>query len=188
MPKVIGDVNAILILDNCSAHNIDMSNIPPRLTIKFLPPDVTSRHQPADMGMIAAALKVGYKAMFLRYLLDIFDKEGGFKAAAASRALQRRGCRGLQHGGKPHILDCMVMLKDVWGGTSGRYVTNESIKRCWRKTDILPETWNLDINNDVGRESIPARQKLLSKEVSDELCDVPNVFVRANRLYLNHYL
>ena len=142
MPKVIGDVNAILILDNCSAHNIDMSNIPPRLTIKFLPPDVTSRHQPADMGMIAAALKVGYKAMFLRYLLDIvFDKEGGYEAAAASRARQRRGCRGLQHGGKPHLLDCMTMLKDIfiWGGRSGRYVSTESIKCCWRKVDILPE-------------------------------------------------
>lgn len=124
-----GDVNAILILDNCSAHNIDMSRIPARLTIKFLPPNVTSRHQPADMGMIAA-LKAGYKAMFLRYLLDIFDKEGGFEAAAVSRARQRRGCRGVQHGGKPHILDCMFMLKDVWGGRTGRYVSTESIKRC----------------------------------------------------------
>ena len=124
-----GDVNAILVLDNCSAHNIDMSRIPARLTIKFLPPNVTSRHQPADMGMIAA-LKAGYKAMFLRYLLDIFDKEGGFEAAAVSRARQRRGCRGVQHGGKPHILDCMFMLKDVWGGRTGRYVSTESIKRC----------------------------------------------------------
>ena len=92
------------------------------------------------MGMIAS-LKVGYKAMFLRYLLDIFDKEGGFKVAAASRARQRRGCRGLQHGAKPHLLDCMTMLKDIfiWGGRSGRYVSTESIKCCWRKVDILPE-------------------------------------------------
>ena len=162
-----------------------MSKIPTRLTIKFLLPNVTSRHQPADMGMIAA-LKVGYKAMFLRSLLEIFDNEGGFEAAAASRARQKRGCRGLQHGGKPHILDCMVMLKHVWGGRSDRYITSEGIKRCWRKADILPQAWNLDINNDVGRASIPERQKVLSKKASDELCDLMSgIKLRANSSYID---
>ena len=68
-------VNAILILDNCTAHQIDMSLLPPNLTIMFLPPNVTSRHQPADMGMIAA-LKAGYKSLYLHTLLCIFDIPG----------------------------------------------------------------------------------------------------------------
>ena len=38
-----GEVNAILILDNCSANNIDFSIISKHLTIKFLPPNGTSR-------------------------------------------------------------------------------------------------------------------------------------------------
>ena len=52
--KCFGDVNAILLLDNCTAHDIPMPSIPERLTILFLPPNVTNRHQPADMGQIAS--------------------------------------------------------------------------------------------------------------------------------------
>jgi hypothetical protein len=55
-----GDVKAILLLDNCSAHtDLDESRLPKKLIIHFLPPNVTSCHQPADMGIIAA-IKVGY--------------------------------------------------------------------------------------------------------------------------------
>ena len=72
-----GEVNAILILDNCSAHNIDFSTISKHLTVKFLPPNVTSRSQPADMGMINS-LKLGYKSNYLRTLLRIFDTDGGY--------------------------------------------------------------------------------------------------------------
>jgi hypothetical protein len=49
-----GHVNAILILDNYSANKNDILKISSKITIKFLPPNVTSCHHPADMGMIAA--------------------------------------------------------------------------------------------------------------------------------------
>ena len=127
--KENGHVNAILILDNCSAHKIDISKISSKITIKFLPPNMMSRHQPADMGMIAG-LKTGYKALFLRQLLQICDVPGGYKQAAVCRARQKRGHKGIQYGGKPHILDCiMTMLKQVWDGGEGRYVSTESICR-----------------------------------------------------------
>ena len=84
-----GHVNAILILDNCSAHKIDISKISSKITIKFLPPNVTSRHQPADMGMITG-LKTGYKALFLHQLLQIFDVPGVYEQAAVCRARQKR--------------------------------------------------------------------------------------------------
>jgi len=98
-------VNAILILDtNCPALSVGKSKIPSHLTIKFLPPNVTSQHQPADMGMIAAALKVGYKSLYLRNLLDIFDAPGGYEHAAKERAKQRPGMKGITFGGKPTYL------------------------------------------------------------------------------------
>ena len=130
-------MNAILILDNCFAHKIDISKISSKITIKFLPPNVTSRHQPADMGMIAA-LKTGYKALFLRQLLEIFDVPGGYEQAVVCRVRQKKGQRGIQYGGKPHILDCMTMIKQVWDGVDERYISTESIRRCRRKADILP--------------------------------------------------
>ena len=175
-----GHVNAILILDNCSAHKIDVSKISSRITIKFLPPNVTSRHQPADMGMIAA-LKTGYKALYLRQLLQIFDVPGGYEQAAVTRRRQKPGQKGIQYGGKPHILDCMTMMKQIWNGEDGKYVSTESIRRCWRKADILPITWNIDINNEVGHASTPEWKKVVSNDTCNELCNLMNsIKLRAN--------
>ena len=70
--KKNGDVNEVLIFDKYLAHNIDMPKLFPRLTIKFLPTDVTKKHQPANTGM-TAMLNVGYKSLFLRTLMGNFD-------------------------------------------------------------------------------------------------------------------
>jgi hypothetical protein len=59
-----GDAKAMLLLDDCTAHDINPSDIPGRLLIIFLPPNMTSVHQPADMGMITT-LKVGCKMQLL---------------------------------------------------------------------------------------------------------------------------
>ena len=82
----------ILILDNCSAHDVDKNSVPKYLIIIFLPPNVTNRHQPADMGMIAS-VKVGYRIIMLNELLSIFDSEGGYKEAATARALQKKDAK-----------------------------------------------------------------------------------------------
>ena len=88
------NVNDILTLDNCTAHEMKQFCLPTRLGIKFLPPKVTSHHQPADMGIISS-LKVGYKNLFLWKLLEIFETPGGFERAAVARKGQIRGFRGV---------------------------------------------------------------------------------------------
>ena len=105
-------MNTILILDNCSAHNIDFLTISKHLTVKFLPPNITSRSQPADMGMINS-LKLGYKSNYLRTLLRIFDTDGGYEAQAHLRAQQPSGCKGIVCGENHTVLDCMIMLKEI---------------------------------------------------------------------------
>ena len=70
---------AILLLDNCTAHKLPpetLASFPKWLKIVFLPPNVTNKSQPADMGMIAS-LKIGYKTKMLLQLLKIFDEAGG---------------------------------------------------------------------------------------------------------------
>jgi hypothetical protein len=42
--------------------------------------------------------------------------------------------------------------------------------RCWRKANILPPSWDADINNEVRRQSVPEKDKKISKEACDELC------------------
>ena len=74
---------------------------------------MTSNHQPADMGMTASA-KVGYKMLLLQKLLSIFNFEGGYEGASHQHAQQKQGCKGIDYGGKPHLLDCMNMLKSTW--------------------------------------------------------------------------
>ena len=64
----------------------------------------------------------------------------------------------------------MEMLAKIWEAKDGKYVSDESICRCWRKADILPVTWNADINNEVGSATIAMRDKTLSENDTDELC------------------
>ena len=57
---MFGDAVCILLLNNCTAHKINKKFIPSNVHVLFLPVNMTSKHQPADMGMIAA-LKVGHR-------------------------------------------------------------------------------------------------------------------------------
>ena len=82
------NVPCVVLLDNCSAHKLSDDEFATFTTlkcyIKFLPPNLTSKFQPVDMGMIAA-LKVECRVAYLNALLDIFDEEGGFKFSAQRR-------------------------------------------------------------------------------------------------------
>jgi hypothetical protein len=167
--KENGDVPAILLLDNFSGQtNLDKSSLPRNLEIMYFPENVTNKHQPADMGIIAS-LKVGYKISMLEMFLAIFDVEGGYENAAAARRHQKPGCKGLQYGGKAHVLDAMNLLDNIWG-KDGKYASEDSVRRCWRKADILPPTWMADINNEVGSASLPMKDKKISDEDCDLLC------------------
>jgi hypothetical protein len=115
---------------------LDASLLPKMLRIIFFPPNLTSRHQPADMGMIAS-LKVGYKFYLLSTLLAIFDEVGGYERAEAARNRRRKACAGIKYGGNATVLDAINFLcKVLEDGLT--YVTSECIQRCWRKADILP--------------------------------------------------
>ena len=59
----------------------------------------------------------------------------------------------------------MFIFKSVWDGNDDIYVTAKGIFCCWRKYDILPQTWNVDTKTEVG--SAPLSMKL--KVGSDEL-------------------
>jgi DDE superfamily endonuclease/Tc5 transposase DNA-binding domain len=168
--RKFGDSACILILDNCPAHSIDASILPSWCHVVFLPPNMTSNFQPADMGMIAN-LKIGYKATMLHKLLEIFDHEGGYEGAANMRKTVRRGQRGLAFGGKATILDAMNILNSIWR-VDGRYAKEDGIRRCWRKASILPLHMNTTIDAELGRASTSLNCRILKKEDCDELCEL----------------
>ena len=118
-----GEVYCILLLDNYSAHNVSKDKYSRYIIILFLPPRVTSWHQPADMGMIAS-LKVGY------------------------RVKMSSGMKGFDYGGKATVLDAMKILQQLWEGDH-KYAYSHSIAHYWHKAHILPALWNADLNNTL---------------------------------------
>ena len=121
--KYQGNFNAILTLDYCTAHDMRQFFLPTRIGIKFLTSKITSRHKPTDM-VIISSLEVGYKFLYLRKLLKMFDTPSGFERAAVARRRKIRGYGGIEYGGKPHLLEFMMMLQKVWNGDYGKYVSD----------------------------------------------------------------
>jgi len=154
-----GDVRCILLLDNCRAHtDLNKALYPDKVIIFFFPPNCTSFLQPADMGMIAG-LKVGYRVSMLRKLLAICDDEELYDEALIAGKKAPKGCNGLSFCGKAHLLDAMLILDSIWSGSINKYCSEDSIKRCWRRSGLLSISTVADMNNDIGSSSLPEKHK-----------------------------
>jgi hypothetical protein len=84
---------------------------------------------------------------------------------------QKKGCKGLMYGGKATVMDAMQILHGIWS-CDDNYAKVDGIKRCWRKADILPISWNQQINNEIGSDSLSDRDKKISDEDCNALCDL----------------
>jgi hypothetical protein len=141
----------VLILDNFLETSKDSwlkKDLPSWIHIIFLPPNLTSKHQPMDMGIIAV-LKVAYKSQLLKLLLQVCDNAQLFKERQLISV--PHGCRGVFYGHPPHILDAMQILQRIWSGDlANRYQWEQTIGRCWRKAHILPLLMQDVLNRDYG--------------------------------------
>jgi hypothetical protein len=61
--------------------------------------------------------------------LVIFEIDGGYQAAAKQRMKMKRGCKGVDYGGKSHLLDTMKILDSIWSNNN-RYAREDGIQRC----------------------------------------------------------
>ena len=83
-------------------------------------------------------------------LLTIFDNEAAYKAAKDGKMKAKAGYVGLAHGQKPHIIDCMKLLKSIWdidadgGGAAKNY-----IMRCWLNFRCLPAECHTELEKLV---------------------------------------
>ena len=173
-----GNVYALLILDNCTAHNsLDADefkrkhNIPKKLIIVFLPKNVTSRSQPADMGMVAT-LKVGYRYLMLNKLLSVYDANT-FENLDKARSRQKRGCKGLAFGGKAHMLDVAEILDEIWR-RDGKYASTKMIVNCWRKADILEDSF-------FETESVVEEETHLEEELQSLVKRLKNIALQKHK-------
>ena len=75
----------------------------------------------------------------------------------------------LAYDSKPRILDAMKIITNMWN-KDRKYARSNGIQRCWRKTGIFIVSWNTDLNNDVGSESLPAWYKNMSDKDCNNIC------------------
>lgn len=166
--------HCILMLDNCPAHN-DIVNVLkedyPWLHIVFYPPNLTSRHQPMDQGIIAI-LKICYRSAILSALLDIYDDPVSAAAVPANIKAAGLGKAGLAEGAKPHVLDAIELCIKIWE----EKLDSDALQRCWRKADCLPAPTQA-ILEQAGSSFRPSSP--VDKAVLDELC---SVMVRAVKI------
>ena len=111
--------NILLLLDNAPGHMEDGLALS-NITIKFLLPNTTSHLQPLDAGIIKS-FKAQYRKLYVHWLLQY--EEGKPNA-------------------QPNILDAVRNVATAWDS-----VTEKTIRNCWKKTGIIPNTNSSDRNN-----------------------------------------
>jgi hypothetical protein len=67
------------------------------------------------------------------------------------------------------MLEAMEILTETWNG-DGKHAKDEGLMRCWRKANMFPPSWDADVNNEVGSNSMSNKDKKISEEDCDELC------------------
>lgn len=99
-------------------HGLKVFNLS-NIKVVFLPPNVTSKAQPLDQGIIAA-----YKAHFRRHLVQWVVDEANDPRNKDKMVKQLT----------PNIYQAMQWSLQAWKDG----VTASTIKNCWRKSGILP--------------------------------------------------
>jgi hypothetical protein len=92
------------------------------------------------MGIIAS-LNVGFFQAFKQQLLlkylSIFEIDSRYEAAAKQRMKMKRGCKGVEYGGKPYLLDTIKIIDSIWS-KHNRYAREDGIQRGSCRAEILP--------------------------------------------------
>ena len=79
-------------------------------------------------------------------------------------------------------------MKLIWEYYQGEYTIVYGIKGCWRKGNILPVSWECDVNNNVGRSRVPISTTNLNKDDCDNICDLfEQLAVKSKDLGVNFY-
>ena len=114
--------------------------------IEFLPPNVTSRHNPLDQGIIQAT-KAHYREELANTLVQCIDNWHELQRQAKSMA---DGTAGIKFGCKAHIGDAAELSIRAW-----KSVTQECIVNCTLKAELLGTTQYDELISLSGKKSKP---------------------------------
>lgn len=120
--------NILLLLDNALCHSPSLADRSTNITIRFPPKYTTSKTQPLDAGIIAN-WKVKYKKRLLRYVCSKVNTSTSASDIVKSINL-------------PMIIE--------WGRQAWHEVSAETIKKCFKATNLYPE--ELEEGDDPRRK------------------------------------
>ncbi|XP_072144529.1 tigger transposable element-derived protein 6-like [Dermacentor andersoni] len=127
----------LLVLDNCTAHHVQA--VLTAVELLFLPPNVTSKAQPLDMGVIRS-FKAAYRRRVVQRMLIAVDRP------AANVSLQ------------VSLYSAIEMIKAAW-----MEVTPECIRNCFRKAGFadapeagIEDTEQSQPDDDLWRRVVDA--------------------------------
>ena len=109
-------------MDKHSSH-ANLSDPSGQVTVIEYPPNCTSKHQPADQGIIHAWKKRD-KTVLWSIRLDTMAKARELRRQAKEQKM-KAGTLGLAQGYQPNILDAIELGRTAWDG-----VSKEVIARC----------------------------------------------------------
>lgn len=148
-----------LLVDNASSHN--NLAVPEKIELIRLPPNVTSVHQPMDMGIIRS-WKARYRRLMLRGIIQSIELRLNCPHAGKGN---KSGTNGLSNGYHANMLDVCTLSKKAW-----ETVSSTSIARCWVRAHCLPCAVEARMVQDFGR----AKTKFSACEQSE----IVNLFRR----------
>src|SRR5581483_9901570 len=110
----------VLLIDNAPVHLIldETQEKLDSIVVKFLPPNITTKLQPCDAGIIHS-FKCHYKRLFIQNRIDAYDN------------LQDSIVEKLAD---YDIFEALQNSAEAWS-----MVSSQTISNCWKKTGILPQ-------------------------------------------------
>ena len=103
----------LLLVDNCSPHDPEVTKSLTWIKLEFLPPNCTSKLQPCDLGIVNS-FKVQYRKKLLQNALLCMESGRDFNI---------------------NVLDCMRWCRAAWEND----VSVETISSCFRKAGFTRE-------------------------------------------------
>ena len=151
----------LLLPDGCSSHFSVKAN---GVTTIFIPPNVTSRSQPLDQGIISI-IKRKYRKNMLRRLVEGKKQEDFIEYHNQSRKKY-----GFIYDGLLDILDTMKLLKEVWDT-----ISSSTIMKFWIRSNILlPQT----VASIQSESDIQEKKKIEDDDDDDIIHNLSSDFLK----------
>lgn len=171
-----------IILDNCSSHNVESSDLT-KIKLYFLPPNTTSIGQPLDAGY--------YSFIFIRfysYLGIIECTKRNYRTFLAKSKLDYiyKNKENIDHKEQPFSIDFYSAAKRFV--KSFESVSVDTIKNCWKKCDIYKSNSISQMNLFNYSLLNPPLFLFLRQLLHLPLCLILSLFLFLMNLFLSLHL